>query len=431
MSPIFFLRDPEIYKRIAVKEFDSFTDHKFIIEPHMDSLMGNTLFLMRGSKWRSMRTTLSPAFTGHKMRLMFELIRECAITTCDELLSKNPDENEVELRDFFSRFTNDVIASCAFGLKLNSFSDPCNEFFMTGQKLQLYMNSLPAFLKILLLRAVPNVMKRFDVEFVDGKSRRIFTDLVYQNMQRRRANGIIRPDLIDLLLRAKEKNDSLSDEEMVSQAFVFFLAAFDTVMWMLVAFAYQMAINPEIQRRLTAEIDETSEKLNGEAVTYDALKNMKYMEMVLNEVFRIHAAGVFIDRLCTKKFHLKDEEIDVTFEKGDHIWIPIYCFLHHPQYFPDPEKFDPERFSDENKPNINPTHFTPFGIGPRHCIGLRFAHMEIKVMMFYLLRHFSFEVSTKTQIPIKIESSPFGLSPENGQHLLLKNRRIDKQNTTH
>lgn len=232
MSPVFFIRDPELFKKIAIKEFDSFEDHKFIIEPHMDAMMGNTLFLMRGQTWREMRATLSPAFTGSKMRRMFELIRECAVQSCDSLLSEsNRDEYGIELTDFFSRYTNDVIASCAFGLKLNSFQNRTNEFFETGKKLQ-HLASLGSFLKILMLRSMPWLMKMFDIEFLSGHMRRLFTELLLNNIKTRREQNISRPDLIDILMHAKRKNQlsvdktsvesekSWSEAEIVSQGCV-------------------------------------------------------------------------------------------------------------------------------------------------------------------------------------------------------------------
>lgn len=197
-----------------------------------------------------------------------------------------------------------------------------------------------------------------------------------------------------------------------------FLAGFDTVMWLLVSFAYELALNPDIQQRLIDEVDAT----NSTDVTYEELNKMKYMEMVLNEVLRVHSPAVFIDRLCTKNFTLNDDKLSLEFVKGDHLWIPIYCFHYNAEYFPEPEKFDPARFSDENKGNINSAHFVPFGQGPRQCIGNRFAQMEVKVLIYYLLRNFTLNVSAKTEIPLTIKSSPFGLAPANGLHLILRRR---------
>lgn len=429
MSPVFLVRDPELYKKIAIKEFDSFADHHFIIEPHMDSMMGNSLFLKRGETWREMRTTLSPAFTGSKMRHMFELIRECAIQSCDSLSEQS---NHIEMSDFFSRFANDVIASIAFGSKLNSFEDRTNDFFQAAGRLHDLM-SLGTLVRIMALRTVPWFMKMFDIEVIGGQLRRHFTELLLNNMKTRREQNIVRPDLIDTLLHAKRKNkagvdnadkeSSWSDVEIVSQAFFFFLGGLDTIMWTLVAFSYELTRHPDIQQRLIDEVDATNESLNGADVTYDALKKMKYMEMVYNEVLRLHSPAAAIDRLCTKDFTLTDGDLNIKFVKGDVLCIPTYGYHYNPEYFPDPNKFDPERFSDENKVNINSAHYIPFGVGPRQCIANRLARMELKILIFYLLSNFTFNVSPKTEIPMTVKSSFFGLAPAHGLHLLLEKRR--------
>lgn len=134
-------------------------------------------------------------------------------------------------------------------------------------------------------------------------------------------------------------------------------------------------------------------------------------------------------------------------EKGTAFVLPVYGLHHDQKYFPDPEKFDPERFSDENKNSIVQGTYIPFGVGPRNCIGnthlchisiqanftnllgfifrfsgSRFALMELKAILYYLLLNFSFDPNKQTQIPIKLTKSAFTLLPENGMHLELKPR---------
>lgn len=104
--------------------------------------------------------------------------------------------------------------------------------------------------------------------------------------------------------------------------------------------------------------------------------------------------------------------------------IPIHCFHNDPQYFPEPDKFDPHRFSEENRKNIDLDTYMPFGIGPRNCIGSRFALMELKTIFYYLLLNFSFEKTEKTQIPFKYENVPFAMKPENGFWVDLKPRDV-------
>jgi cytochrome P450 family 9 len=87
------------------------------------------------------------------------------------------------------------------------------------------------------------------------------------------------------------------------------------------------------------------------------------------------------DRLCVKPYTL---EVDPPLElqPGDTIFIPIYGLHHDPDYFPDPERFDPERFSDENKQRINPVAYLPFGSGPRSCIG---KSLGIIIVVFWVM----------------------------------------------
>lgn len=109
------------------------------------------------------------------------------------------------------------------------------------------------------------------------------------------------------------------------------------------------------------------------------------------------------DRTCVKDYVYDDGERKFTIEKGSNIIFPIYGLHHDPKYYPDPDKFDPERFGDENKQNIQPGAYVPFGLGPRNCIGSRFALMELKGILYYLLLNFSFERNDDTQIPLKMK----------------------------
>lgn len=110
-------------------------------------------------------------------------------------------------------------------------------------------------------------------------------------------------------------------------------------------------------------------------------------------------------------------------EKDKNFYIPIYGLHHDERYFKNPEKFDPERFSIENRDQIDPDTYLPFGIGPRNCIGSRFALMEIKTIIYYLLLTFDFEVTKKTQIPIKLSKNPTQLQTEKGVFVGFKPRK--------
>lgn len=132
--PTLMLRDPELIKQITVKDFDHFVDHRSFVPESIDPVWTKNLFALKGDIWREMRSTLSPTFTSSKMRSMFVLMEKAAQQYVDFYLNKKQDVIELELKDSFTRFANDVIATCAFGVGVDSLKDPENEFYIKGKE---------------------------------------------------------------------------------------------------------------------------------------------------------------------------------------------------------------------------------------------------------------------------------------------------------
>lgn len=131
------------------------------------------------------------------------------------------------------------------------------------------------------------------------------------------------------------------------------------------------------------------------------------------------------DRIVTKEYTLEPElpgEKPLVLEEGTTLVIPILGMHYDPKFFPNPDKFDPERFSPENRHKIDPYSYIPFGIGPRNCIGSRFALMEVKTLIFYLLHNFEVVPTGKTEIPLKINKNAIAFLPKNGLYIGLKRR---------
>lgn len=133
---------------------------------------------------------------------------------------------------------------------------------------------------------------------------------------------------------------------------------------------YNLAKNPDIQEELYREIHEVAATLNGKQVTYEALHRMKFLDMVVSEGLRIQPPAPQIDRSCSKDYTMDlGNGKSVEFKKDDVIFLPYYLLHHDAEYFPNPEHFNPYRFSDENKDSIVTGSYLPFGMGPRACIG--------------------------------------------------------------
>lgn len=127
-------------------------------------------------------------------------------------------------------------------------------------------------------------------------------------------------------------------------------------------------MNPDVQQKLYEEVAETHKNLGGKKLTYEAVQKMKYMDMVISETLRLWPPAPSTDRLCVKDYYHDDGQCKFKVEKGTGLQIPIIGLHHDGKYWDDPKKFNPERFSDENKDNIVPGTYLPFGVGPRNCI---------------------------------------------------------------
>lgn len=169
------------------------------------------------------------------------------------------------------------------------------------------------------------------------------------------------------------------------------------------AISFELAVNAEVQQTLVDEIDEVLKTLNGKKVSYDQLNGMKFMEMIVSEALRKWPSFRITSRECTKEYTLEDEEAGKSYviAQGTEILLPIGAIQNDPRYFADPEKFDPYRFSDDNKANIISGSYIPFGFGPRMCIGSRYAILEAKMLLFYILSKFTITKCDET--PKKLE----------------------------
>nr|XP_049464507.1 probable cytochrome P450 9f2 isoform X2 [Anopheles coluzzii] len=463
MLPMFVVRDPELIKRITVKDFDYFMNHRPVFgnndNPHSTALFGKTLVSLNDQKWRDMRATLSPAFTGSKMRQMFELIVECSSNMAqyykDQIRSNGAGSREHEMKDVFTRYANDVIATCAFGIKVDSLKNADNDFYVNGTKMMAFNRPIVMF-RMLGFRLLPKLMNFFNLDLFDREQRVFFTEIIKDTVRTRDANGIVRPDMVHLLMQARKgalkhqrdteereevkgfatveesevgqtqasKGMQMTELEMIAQCLIFFLAGFDTVSTCLTFLAYELTVNRDVQDKLYEEILQTDKALGGGPLTYDAVQGMQYMDMVVSEGLRMWAPAPATDRLCVRDYVVDDgDRLKFTIDKGTVVFIPIAGLHHDPQYYPNPSKFDPERFSVENRDKINPNTYLPFGIGPRNCIGSRFALMEVKAIIYYMLREFSFERTPNTQVPLRLAKGFAGMRSEKGVFVEFRPRK--------
>lgn len=309
-SPILFINNADLIKQITIKDFDHFMDHRQLVNDTGEPIFTRTLIALRGEEWRDMRSTLSPAFTGSKMRQMFQLVSDCTQNAVKVLLAEESEKPlDLDMKELCSRITNDVIASAAFGITVNSLQDRENEFFTMGQMAMNQGQNLLAGLKFFIISKFPKVAKRLDLQLMPKELTSFFRSIVKETMEYREKNGITRPDMINLLMAARkgqlkhltneEKNDGFAavqesaidmaaptkrvwaDDDIVAQCMVFFLAGFDVTAALICFISHELMLNPDIQKKLHGEIAEVNEQLEGKPLTYDIMQKMKYLDMVV------------------------------------------------------------------------------------------------------------------------------------------------------
>nr|CAD7428343.1 unnamed protein product [Timema monikensis] len=383
-KPITFINDPELIKMIAVKDFDHFVDHETLVPSEVDPLFGGNLFFLKGQRWRDMRNALTPTFTSSKMRSMFILLNQVGQQMAEYLQdlhkTHGKDVHTMEMKDFFTRFASDVIATAAFGIQVNSMKDPTNEFYKAGKQLANF----------------------------EGLQKLIFLGYLF-------CSKLMTNPLFGKRAKRLLQKLDLTDEDIVAQAMVFFLAGFDTASTLLCYTAHLLAVNEDSQVQLQSEIDDMLRETE-ENISYEAIQAMKYLDMVISESLRIFPPVDNVDRVCVKPYSIpaKGNQPGTTFQLDDIALIPILGLHRDPEFFPEPDRFDPERFSEENKSSIKPFTYMPFGIGQRSCIGNRFALMEAKVALVYLLSKFSLRVVDKTAVKIEFSANNLTPTPKGG-----------------
>lgn len=255
---------------------------------------------------------------------------------------------------------------------------------------------------------------------------RFFRKVFTYAIEERKKSGTFRNDLIDILLAFKESSIKgetdfdFTDDMLLAQAFVFFIAGFETSSSAMSFALYELALQPELQDKLRKEINEVNERNNGK-LTYESINSMEYMSMVLNETLRLYPALAFVDREVTlgpneHGYSMKPYS-DLVLTEGTPVYIPIAGFHRDPKYFPDPLKFDPERFSPDNKGNIVSGTFMPFGLGGHNCIGERIGLLQAKVGLFHFLKNHYVRANSKTMRPMKLHKRALVIQAGGGIYL--------------
>uniref|UniRef100_A0A1B6M5I4 Cytochrome P450 n=1 Tax=Graphocephala atropunctata TaxID=36148 RepID=A0A1B6M5I4_9HEMI len=427
-NPALVLRDPELIKAVLVRDFDHFAVRTKPGANPKEYILRHVIN-MNGPEWKEMRTLLTPAFTSGKMKLIFVLMKKCSEQLKFYLYETVENNPVVEITNVFARFTMDVIATSAFGVEIDSINNENCQFFSTvGQMLK---TTKARFFRRFLVNFFPTLVKFLPVKLIPPEVTDLLTSAVRESVMYREKNNIKRNDFLNILIetRTHSSGTEISDnsgrnnaesttgpskgltiEQMTAQAFVFFIAGYTTDTSVMSFCLYELANHPDIQDLLYQDIKEAVDKHGGD-FTYESLQDMPYLDQVVNETLRLYGSGQIIIRACTKQYNIPGTSVIV--ETGMRVIIPSYSLHHDPEYFPDPDEFRPERFSQEEVKGRHPFVFLPFGEGPRNCIGRNFGILQIKIGLATVVSNFKIELSPEQEVPIQIDTRCIVVTPAN------------------
>ncbi|KAM7331605.1 hypothetical protein ACRRTK_008313 [Alexandromys fortis] len=375
-------------------------------------IMSKAISLAKDEEWKRIRALLSPTFTSGKLKEMFPIIEEYGDILVKYLRREAEKGKPLDMKEVFGAYSMDVITSTAFGVNVDSLNKPKDPFVEKTKNFIRFDFFDPLFMSVVLFPFLTPMYERLNVSVFPKDSIAFFKNFVERTKENRlnsKQKHLV--DFLQLMMnshnnsKVKESHKALSDMEIMAQSIIFIFAGYETTSSTLAFTLYLLATHPDIQKKLQEEIDVALP--NKTPPGYDKVMEMEYLDMVLSETLRLYPIANRLERVCKQ-----DVEMDGVFvPKGSVVMVPLYALHHDPQYWPEPMEFRPERFSKENKGSIDPYVYMPFGNGPRNCIGMRFALMNMKLALTKVLQNFSFQSCKETQAVFITYANTLSLKP--------------------
>src|SRR5580692_8095593 len=357
---IVFLNHPDYIREVLVVQNDNFIKERTVRRSKM--LLGEGMITAEGAQHRMQRQVAQPAF--HRQR-----IPEYAATMTREAVRMRDSWKAGEQRDIaieMMHLTLNVVAETLFATDLRDEVDELADAINRIMGLYNFLVMLPAAEWLVHVR--PPGLAAF------VRARKRIDAVVYRMIAAHRERHSDRGSLLDMMLAASPDDSPESEQSLRDQVITIFLAGYETVANALSWTWYLLSQNPECERRFHAEIDR---ELQGRAPIYDDIPRLRYIEMVLAESMRLYPPAWAMGRYARADFQLGDFFLPAK------TTVLMSQFITHrdARFFPDPLRFDPERFTPEAKARRTKFTYFPFGAGFRQCIGESFAWMEGVLML--------------------------------------------------
>jgi len=399
--PICQLTHPDDIETVLVRQASSF--HKSRDYAALEFILGRGLLTNEGASWQRQRQLIQPAFRHENISAYGEIIAASAA----EHLARWHDKQSGDLHEEMAALTLDIVSKSLFGSKL------LHDTRAIGTEVAAYMERFfsQAALSFLLpdgfpIPKSPRLMR----------SRRKLNQVIFSIIRERRIHPAAGTDLLQTLLNATdEKGGRMSDVQLRDEIMTLFLAGHETTANALTWTWYLLAQNPDAERNLHEELDR---ELGGRAPSLSDLARLPYCEMIIKESMRLFPPAWGIGRRALRDIELRGYRIP----KGTNVFILQWLTHRDARFYPEPLRFDPERWrSDPVRSGVIPRFaYFPFGGGPRVCIGAGFAMMEATLLLATIAQRYRFALLPD---PPVVPFFSVTLRPKHGMRVKIETRR--------
>ncbi|MCA1633555.1 MAG: cytochrome P450 [Acidobacteria bacterium] len=365
----FLLNHPDLIRDMFVTHHERF--HKGRALQRTKRLLGEGLLTSEGEHHRRQRRLAQPAF--HRQRINF--YGQVMVEHAERAAARWRDGETVDISQEMMRLTLGIVGQTLFDAGVES-SEADEVGAALSEMMELFGYLMLPYTELLEKLPLPQT-RRFK------RARARLDAVIYRIIEERRRSGADRGDLLSMLMLAEDEEggrERMSDEQVRDEAMTIFLAGHETTANALTWAWYLLSQNPEAEARLHAELDEVLE--GGRAPAVEDTQRLRYTEMVAAETMRLYPPAWAVGRMAVEDHEAGGYHIPA----GSLVLVSQYVMHRDPRYFPDPERFDPARWTPEAKETRPPFSYFPFGGGVRRCIGEGFAWMEIVLLLATLAR---------------------------------------------
>ena len=366
------LLHPDHVERVLLGEPERF--HKWSGQEFGVELAPDGLLFAEDEQWRRQRVTIQGAFTLDRIESYTDAMVEYAHRTVEEWA----DGETVAVDRDFSRLTLRILAHSLFDLDIGE-----GEGVVTRTADALNDRADSRNLQVFLPQWPPTPLnRRFDRAMDDIEA--LVADLIAE----RREDPGEYDDLLAVLLEAEDEDGRpLAEEELVDNMVTFLFAGHDTTSLALTYTFLLLSTHPEVREELDRE---HAEVLGGTAPTVADIDRLTYTEQVVRESLRLYPSAYVLFRQA-----LQDVEIGgYRIPAGTTVTLPQFRLHADPRFWDDPDAFRPERWTDEMEAELPDYAYFPFGGGPRHCIGMRFAMTELSLLVPTIAQRVAFDLES-------------------------------------